>query len=148
MKNKLLIVLSFVMMLTTLMTLLPACTTIVAASSYVAVVPSILHSGRSEAISLSLFSGNSLVNDKVEVTLLKEGRSLTSTKQTLKGSGTVVLNIPDVADGAYTLEVKGGAFQRYGNCPDPKELRGVRRNGQTYLQTRSDYACPRADSRS
>ena len=100
MKNRLLILAAALMMMATLITLVPACMPVEAASSYVAVVPSVMHSGRSEAISLSLFSGDKLVKDNVEVTLLKDGQNITSTKKAVDGSGTVVLNIPDVADGS------------------------------------------------
>ena len=110
MKNRFLSILCILMAIVTMITLLPGCTPIVAANNYLAVVPSIMHSGRSEAISLSLFSGDTLVKDNVEVTLLKDGQKVTSTKQVVNGSGTVILNIPEVADGKYDLQVKGGAF--------------------------------------
>jgi CD109 antigen len=113
MKNRLVTIAGIILTIATLMTMLPACTPVVpvvAASSYLAVVPSIMHSGRSEAISLSIFNGDTLVKDNVEVTLLKDGKTITSTKNAVNGSGTVVLDIPDVADGKYDLQVKGGAF--------------------------------------
>ena len=110
MKNKFLTITSIIITIATLMTMLPSCKPITAASSYLAVVPNIMYSGRSEAISLSLFSGDTLVRDIVEVTLLKDGQTVTKTKQVVDGSGTVTLNIPDNADGKYELQVKGGAF--------------------------------------
>jgi CD109 antigen len=91
-------------------TILPSCKPITAASSYLAVVPSIMYSGRSENISLSLFSGDTLVKDIVEVTLLKDGQTVAKTKKIVNGSGIVTLNIPENADGKYELQVKGGAF--------------------------------------
>jgi CD109 antigen len=110
MKNRLVTIAGIILTIAVLMTMLPACKPAVAASSYLAVVPSIMHSGRSEAISLSLFNGDTLVKGQVEVTLLKDAKTVTSTKKTIDGSGTVVLNIPDVPDGKYDLQVKGGAF--------------------------------------
>ena len=110
MKNKFLTIIGIVVVIAILIPMLPACKPLTAATSYLAVVPSIMHSGRSEAISLSLFSGDALVKDNVEVTLLKDGKKVTGTKQVVNGSGTVMLNIPDVADGKYDLQVKGGAF--------------------------------------
>ena len=110
MKNKFLTIVGIIVAIAMLIPMLPACKPLTAASSYLAVVPSIMHSGRSEAISLSLFSGDTLVKDNVVVTLLKDGQKVTSTRQVVNGSGTVILNIPDVADGKYDLQVKGGAF--------------------------------------
>ena len=72
--------------------------------------PTVLHSGRTEAISLALFAGDKLVKDNVEVTLLKDGKKVASAKQTVDGKGTVSLDIPKVADGKYEIQVKGGAF--------------------------------------
>jgi CD109 antigen len=110
MKNKFLTIIGIVVVIAMLIPMLPACKPLTAATSYLAVVPSIMHSGRSEAISLSLFSGDALVKDNVEVTLLKDGKKVTGTKQVVDGSGTVMLNIPDVTDGKYDLQIKGGAF--------------------------------------
>jgi hypothetical protein len=58
MKNKFLTIIGIVVVMAMLIPMLPACKPLIAASSYLAVVPSIMHSGRSEAISLSLFSGD------------------------------------------------------------------------------------------
>jgi CD109 antigen len=110
MKNRLVSIAVIILTLATLVTMLPACKPAIAASTYMAVVPSIMHSGRSEAISLSLFSGDTMVKDNVEVILLKDGQTVTRTNQSVNGSGTVVLKIPEIADGMYDLQVKGSAF--------------------------------------
>jgi CD109 antigen len=98
------------MVLAFVLGLLPACQPVQTASSYVAILPTILHSGRTEAISLALFAGDKLVKDNVEVTLLKDGKEVASAKQAVDGKGTVSLEIPKVADGKYEIQVKGGAF--------------------------------------
>ncbi len=90
--------------------LLPSCQPALAASSYVAVLPKVLHSGRTEAISLALFAGDKPAKEKVEVILLKDGQKITSAKQTVDGKGTVSLDIPEVADGKYEIQIKGSAF--------------------------------------
>ncbi|MCX6003811.1 MAG: MG2 domain-containing protein [Chloroflexi bacterium] len=95
----------------TMATVLPACQKISAADSYVAIVPSILHSGRAEAISLSLLNSGQLVKDIVEVTLLKDGQKITSASQTVNGNGTVTLDIPEVEEGKYEIQVKGTGFE-------------------------------------
>jgi CD109 antigen len=81
------------------------------ADSYVATVPDVLHSGKAEAVSLSLLSDGQLVNNDIEVALLKDGKEITSVKQTVNGNGIVSLNIPqDVEEGNYEVEVKGDGF--------------------------------------
>jgi CD109 antigen len=92
-------------------TALPACQKVSAADSYLAVVPAVLHRGRVEAVSLSLSSGGQLVRDVIEVTLLKDDKKVTSARQTVNGSGTVALNIPQNAEeGKYQIRIKGSGF--------------------------------------
>ena len=92
-------------------TVLPACQKVSAADSYVAIVPDVLHSGRAEAVSLSLLSGGQFVKDNIEVTLLKDDKKVTSARQTVNGTGTVTLNIPQNAEeGKYEIQVKGTGF--------------------------------------
>jgi CD109 antigen len=110
MKYRLIRVVGLFMVLAFIVGLLPACQRTQAASSYVAILPAVLHSGRTEAISLALFAGDKLVKDNVEVTLLKDGKKVASAKQAVDGKGTVSLDIPKVADGKYEIQVKGGAF--------------------------------------
>ncbi len=91
--------------------ILPACQQVSAADSYVAIVPDVLHSGRAEAVSVSLLSGGQSVKDNIEVTLLKDGKKVTGSRQTVKGTGTVTLNIPpDAEEGKYEIQVKGTGF--------------------------------------
>ncbi len=111
MKSMLIKVVGLFMVLAFILGILPSCgTPVQAANSYVAIIPKILHSGRTEAISLTLFAGEKLTKDRVEVTLLKNGEKVSSAKQTVDGKGTVTLDIPEVADGKYEIQVKGGAF--------------------------------------
>lgn len=92
-------------------TILPACQRTAAADSYVAIVPEVLHIGRAESVSLSLSRGGQLVKDAVEVTLLRDGKKVTSARQTVDGTGTVTLNIPKAAEeGRYEIQVKGTGF--------------------------------------
>ena len=110
MKHMMFRVVGFLMVLTFVIGLLPSCQPALAANSYVAVLPKVLHSGRIEAISLALFAGDELTKEKVEVILLKDGKKVASAKQTIDGKGTVSLDIPEVADGKYEIQVKGSAF--------------------------------------
>ncbi|MBI4304613.1 MAG: alpha-2-macroglobulin, partial [Chloroflexi bacterium] len=94
-----------------LTTALPACEEAQAADSYVAVVPKVMHSGRTEAVALTLLNGQQLVKSRVEVSLLKDGRKVATASQMVNGSGTVPLNVPKLDDGKYEIEVKGTGFQ-------------------------------------
>jgi CD109 antigen len=110
MRHRLFQIIGLFTILATLFAILPSCTPVEAASSYVAIVPEVLHSSRTEAISLALFSGDSMVKDTVTVTLLKDGKKITTTTQNIDKKGTVALDIPAVEDGKYELQIKGGAF--------------------------------------
>ena len=87
------------------------CQPVAAAESYVAVVPQVLHGGTTEAISLSLFSGDSLVPGRVEVALLKAGETVVRKQGTIDGKGIIELAIPDVEEGEYEILVKGNGFE-------------------------------------
>ncbi len=113
MKNMRLKISALALVLITAATSLPACTTqkVSAADSYVAIVPDVLHIGRAEAVSLSLTSGGQLVKDNIEVTLLKDNKTITSARQAVNGAGTVTINVPQNAvEGKYEVEVKGTGF--------------------------------------
>ncbi len=111
MKRGIFKVLCIIIALTFVITLAPSCgAPKAAASSYVAILPGVLHSGRTEAISLALFAGDDLAKEKVEVVLLKDGEEVASASQTIDGRGTIALDIPDVPDGQYEIQVKGSRF--------------------------------------
>ena len=110
MKNRIFRTICIVTVIATIVAIMPSCKPTQAASSYVAVLPKVLHSGRTEAISLALFAGDKLVKDTVEVTLLKDNKKITTTTKTVDGKGTVELSIPKIEDGQYEIQVKGGAF--------------------------------------
>jgi CD109 antigen len=111
MKNKWMKIASVFLAVITVALALPACQKITAADSYMAIVPGILHIGRAEAVSLSLLSNGKPVTDIVDVVLLKDGKKVTNTSQTVSGTGTVTLNIPkNAAEGKYEVMVKGTGF--------------------------------------
>jgi len=68
--------LAFILMLTLLVTMIPSCRPVFAAESYLAVIPKVLHSGQTEELSISLFSGDNLASGNVEVALLDEGKEI------------------------------------------------------------------------
>ena len=90
---------------------LPACTPVEAAENYLAVIPKSLHSGSTEAISVSLLRGNSMVSGPVEAVLLKDGKTVTKAKADISGQGTIKLNVPDVEEGSYEIRLKGNGFE-------------------------------------
>ncbi len=87
------------------------CQPVAAAESYVAVVPQVLHCGTTEAISLSLFSGDRLVPGRVEVALLKAGETVVRGEANIDGKGVIELAIPDIEEGEYEISVKGSGFE-------------------------------------
>ena len=89
----------------------PGCQPTQAAQSYVAIVPRILHSGRTEAVSLSLFSGDRLIPGRVEVTLLKNEEVIVKVSDNISGKGTVEIDIPNIEQGEYEISVKGNGFK-------------------------------------
>ncbi len=89
----------------------PGCRPLEPAESYVAVVPRVLHSSSTEAVSLSLSSGGDLARDRIEVSLLQGGKEIASGKETIDGKGIVELAIPDVPEGEYEVLVKGSGFE-------------------------------------
>ena len=96
--------------LASVMFVLPACQPVEAASSYLALAPKILHSSRTEAISIALFNGTQAAKDTVTVSILKDGNKITTATSVINGKGTVNLSIPAVADGVYDLQVKASKF--------------------------------------
>jgi CD109 antigen len=95
----------------TILTALPACQPAIPADSYVAVVPTVLNSGTTQAVALTLFSGDQLVRGSVEVSLLKDGKKVAAASETIDGNGTISLNVPRLDDGKYEIQVKGNGFQ-------------------------------------
>jgi CD109 antigen len=111
MKNTVIKMLTLAVALIILVTALPACAEPTAADNYVAIVPDVLFSGRTEAVSISLLSGDRFVKDDIEVTLFKDNQKVAGTKQTIDGNGTINLNIPrDAEEGKYEIQVEGTGF--------------------------------------
>ena len=111
MKNIWFKIISIAFVVITLIIGLPACERVTASDSYVATVPSVLHIGRAEGVSLSLLKAGKPVTDIINVILLKDGKKVTSNSQTVNGNGMVTLNVPDNADeGLYEVMVKGTGF--------------------------------------
>ena len=102
---------SFILILTLLVTMIPACSPILASESYLAVIPKVLHSGQTQELSLALFSGDSLASGDVEVALLKEGAEIFSVKKSITGKGTIELDVPDIEEGEYQIRVKAAGFE-------------------------------------
>lgn len=112
MKHKLLKLGILLILASLLMTILPACScqTAQGADSYLALVPEVLYSGRTATVSLTLFKGEQIAKDNVEIALLKDGKEITSAKATIDGKGVVPLNVPSLEDGKYEIQLKGSSF--------------------------------------
>ncbi|UCB43821.1 MAG: hypothetical protein JSV77_04015 [Dehalococcoidales bacterium] len=100
-----------IMALAVVGSIIPACQPALAAESYLAVVPSVLQSGSTQSVSLTLFNGDRLATDKIEVALLKDGNEITQVSKTIRGKGTIELDIPDIEEGEYQVQIKGTGFE-------------------------------------
>ena len=81
-----------------------------AASSYVATAPRTLRSGGVETIAFTLANGDRPTTTKVAVALLKDGKTVASGEEWIRGRGSVPLGVPNLAAGDYTLRVSGRGF--------------------------------------
>ncbi|MBE0480809.1 MAG: alpha-2-macroglobulin [Dehalococcoidia bacterium] len=95
-----------------LVSMMPGCArNAQAATGYIAVIPSVLHSGGQEAIAFTLFDGDELVRDRIEVSVFKDGKRIARTVRWIDGKGTVLVDLPEVEQGEYEVRVKGSGFQ-------------------------------------
>ena len=111
MRLKALKAVTIVLVLTILATMIPSCSPIFAAESYIAVIPKVLHSSHTEELSIALFKGESLASGNVEVSLLKEGAEIFNTEKRITGKGIVELEVPDIEEGEYEIQVKAAGFE-------------------------------------
>ena len=77
---------------------------------YLTVAPSILRSNATESISVALFSSGRPASGQVEVTLLSRGVPVSRVAGFINGQGSLDIEVPSLADGAYELEISGPGF--------------------------------------
>ncbi len=104
------VAITFSLFLALLASTLPACRPAEAAKNYMAVIPKVLQSGSTAALSVALLSGDRLVSGTVEVALLKDGKAVAKAKESIDGRGSIKLNVPDIDEGSYEIQVKGTGF--------------------------------------
>ena len=91
--------------------IVPACSPALVAEGYLAVVPRVLQSGSTQSVSLTLFNGDRMATDNVEIALLKDGSEIAQVSKKIRGKGTIELDIPEVEEGEYQVRVKGTGFE-------------------------------------
>ncbi len=112
MKSKVFIAVAFTLILTLFASVMPGCSCPAeAADSYMAIIPKVLHSDSTESLSLSLFSEGRPVRGSIEVALLSEGKEIHKVQKDINGKGTIEIDIPDVEEGRYEIQVKGTGFE-------------------------------------
>ncbi len=112
MKSKALITVAVILILTVFASAVPGCSyPAEAAESYVAIIPKVLHSGSTEALSLSLFTEGRPVKDRIEIVLLSEGKEIHKVQKDINGTGTIEIDIPEIEEGEYEIQVKGTGFE-------------------------------------
>ncbi|HEY87875.1 MAG TPA: alpha-2-macroglobulin [Dehalococcoidia bacterium] len=112
MKSKILISIALILIFTLLISVVPGCSyPAETAESYTAIIPKVLHSNTTEALSISLFSEGRPVKDRVEVSLLSEGKEIRKVQKDINGKGTIEIDIPEIEEGEYEIKVKGTGFE-------------------------------------
>jgi CD109 antigen len=110
MSNKL-IALSLVLIIMLLVPLLPACSQPAMATGYTAIIPAVLQASSQQKVSVNLFDGQNPASGIVNLVLFKGDQEITRGEANIKGNGDIPFNVPDVSEGNYTLQIKGGNFQ-------------------------------------
>jgi CD109 antigen len=105
------LVIPFLLMFIILAANLPACRQVEAADNYTAIVPETLNPGKPATLTISLLKEGRPARDNIEVALLKEGKRIAGTRQTVNGTGTVSIDVPqNLVEGSYEVQVKGTNF--------------------------------------
>ena len=89
-----------------------ACTPVQAAEGYVVLVPERLPSGGATSVTFSLYGHDGPVRDRVEVLLLQGDDEVASDRAVVDGRGTLVLDVPELEEGEYTVVVRGTGFEQ------------------------------------
>ncbi|MBN1368616.1 MAG: hypothetical protein JW954_00080 [Dehalococcoidaceae bacterium] len=113
MKTKWIKIFSLSLAVIVMVTLAPACQrqVVEAADNYLAIVPEVLQAGRTEALSISLLKGDQPAMDEVEVSLLKDGKTVATVSQTINGTGNILFDVPaTIEEGRYEIRIKGSGF--------------------------------------
>ena len=112
MKSKALVAVAVILILTLFASAVPGCSCPAeAAESYMAIIPKVMHSNSTEALSLSLFSEGRPVKDRIEIALLSEGKEIYKVQKDINGKGTIEIDIPEIEEGEYEIQVKGTGFE-------------------------------------
>jgi CD109 antigen len=112
MKSKILIPIAFILIFILVTSVVPGCSCPTeTAESYTAIIPKVLHGNTTEALSLSLFSEGRPVKDRIEVSLLSEGKEIRKVQKDINGKGTIEIDIPDIEEGEYEIQIKGTGFE-------------------------------------
>ena len=105
-------VLSSVLLLALILPLAAGCGPVQAAEGYVVLVPKTIQGGSRASVTFNLYGSDGPVRDRVEVRLLQESHEVARGSATVDGNGTVIVDVPDVDEGDYTVEVRGTGFEQ------------------------------------
>lgn len=81
-----------------------------AVDGYMVLAPSVLRSGQTESISVSLFSGQDPARGTVGLTLYDFNATLASASGDTEGTGSISLSVPKISAGNYYLKASGPGF--------------------------------------
>ena len=78
---------------------------------YMVLAPSVLRSGQTESISVSLFSGQQAARGTIRLALFNWNSVVAEASGSIEGTEAIPLAVPNVAPGSYRLAVSGPGFQ-------------------------------------
>lgn len=78
---------------------------------YLLLAPAVLSAGLDVPLSISLFKGESLATDKVQLELWQNSQRVAGVEGNIKGRGSLSLPVPKVAPGVYTLKFQAGSLR-------------------------------------
>ena len=107
-----LMVISIILTIAILAPLLPACgDPSPEATAYTAIIPAVLQAASKQEIPVSLFAGEKPATGKVNLVLLQGGKTISQVQSNINGSGQIQLDIPQIAEGDYSIQLNGANFQ-------------------------------------
>ena len=80
---------------------------------YMALAPSVLRSGQTEPISVSLFSGQKPARGTVKLRLYNKTTLLAEAEGNIEGTDSIPLTVPRTSQGDYYLSIVGPGFQEF-----------------------------------
>ncbi|RPJ59157.1 MAG: hypothetical protein EHM12_07180, partial [Dehalococcoidia bacterium] len=89
---------------------IPGCRPAKAADGYTAVIPAVMQTGASQAISVALFSGEETTSGKVNLAFIQDGKTVYEVTDKVQGNDQLKFELPALSEGDYTVRLTGDSF--------------------------------------